>query len=1187
MRRRASTRPARPATAWLPRLLGILALAGFAAAVWFAGPLIGFAGSHPLEPAWIRTAFIAVAVLLVAASAAFRWQRARSAQRALAAAMAGTEDAEGDAPVLEKRMQDAIDTLRRASGRRNFLYDVPWYVVIGPPGAGKTTVLVNSGLRFPLAGADGAQPVTGVGGTRNCDWWFTDNAILIDTAGRYTMQDSDSTADSRSWLAFLGLLKKHRPRQPINGVIVAVSLADLMTDDDAVAGAETAKIRARLRELREALRIDFPVYVLFTKADLIAGFMEFFGDLDEARRRAVWGATFQNAERGKNTAGFAPAEFEALAARLTEETADRLQQVADPLARIALFGMAARFAALKGRVADFLASVFDQPAAQTGANLRGFYFSSGTQEGTPIDQLLGSIGRSFGSDPRPHLSGSGKSFFLHDLLIRVIFAESDWATFDRAADRRARLSRYAALGLVSLAGIAVLGAFGLSFASNRALVTATSQALAQYRTAAGPLTKNAPVADTDLGSVITGLDTLRDLPVGYAARDAATPVEETFGFSQRPRLISAASEAYREALERGLRSRLLLQLEQTIQARIADPAALYEPLKIYLMLGGQAPKADDAAIVAWMRRDWEENRYPGPSNRAGRADLEDHLSAMLALDDDQKPTFTLNKVLVESAQRSLGRMTVADRASTLLASAAGAAKVDDFRVTERGGAEAQSVFETNDGSELARLGVPGIYTYDGFHHFYLTQLADVARSLADEQWVIGAGGEQGSVEPELLRLGPELLDRYARDFAAAWNDMLGRLRFKSMTTDGPEYLVLSAAGAPTSPVGQFFEAVAAETALTRPPQQGGADPAQEQNLATGLARIGIVLPSGKSQERAGAAFAAATAETPGASIEAQFRPYQLLVTGQPGQRPVDALIQNFRDIYQTMLLAASAPAQSEHANANLQLQIATLRTNASRLPKALANMVRQAADDFDSSAAETSIAQLNKSLAETVTAPCQKTIADRYPFAAASSDEVPVAAFAALFAPNGVIDRYFAQYLAPLVDMSSQSWEWKQDSRLGQQLSKATLKEFQLAAEIRDAFFPVGSSAPSVSFTVTPFSLHTDADQAVLDFDGQTVQSYQSGSGAGTIVWPGGGADESASLTLSPELPGRDSSIKFQGAWALKRLLDAGALTRNGDALEARFVIGGRDVSYTIKAGATGNPFSIPALSGFSCPTTL
>lgn len=1171
-------------TGWLTRPLGLVALAGFSAAVWFAAPLIGFAGSRPLQPVWIRGGIIAAAVLLVAVGWALRSLRARRAQQALATALAAGAPDDSDAPVLEKRMIEAIETLKRASGKRNFLYDVPWYVIIGPPGAGKTTALVNSGLRFPLAGADAAQPVAGVGGTRNCDWWFTDEAILIDTAGRYTTQDSDAAADSRSWIAFLALLKQYRPRQPINGVIVAVSLADLMAGDG---DAEMVSIRARLKQLNEALRIDFPVYMLFTKADLIAGFMEFFGDLDEAGRRVVWGATFQHAERGQRTAGLAAAEFDALASRLAEATADRLQQVADPVARIALFGLPARFSALKERVDGFLTGVFDQPGERSGASLRGFYFASGTQEGTPIDQLLGSIGRSFGRDARAHLSGSGKSFFLHDLLAKVVFAESGWASFDRTAARRAGLLRAAAFGLVGLIGAGILGTLGLSFVRNRALVGATAQTLEQYRATATALTAETPVADTDLGTVIAGLDTLRDLPVGYATRAAATPAAETFGFSQRPRLVSAASEAYREALERGLRSRLLLQLEQTIQARITDPAALYEPLKVYLMLGGQAPKTDDETILRWMKRDWEESRYPGPSNRAGRADLEDHLRAMLALDDDHDPTFALNKELVESAQRSLGRMTVADRASALLASATDAAKVDDFRVTQRGGPEAQSVFEASDGSGLEKLGVPGIYTYDGFHRFYLSQLANVAQSLVDEQWVIGAGGELGGVEPELLRLGPELLDRYARDFAAAWNGMLGRLRFKAMTKDGPDYLVLSAAGAPGSPIGQLFEAVAAETALTRPPRQDGADPSSEQNLAAGLARIGIVLPGGKSQDRAGAAFAAAAAETPGAGIEAQFRPYQLLVIGQPGQRPVDALIQNFRDIYQTMLLAASAPAQSEHANANLQLQIATLRTNASRLPRALAGMVRQAADEFDADAAETSIAQLNKSLSETVTEPCQKAIADRYPFAAGGSDEVPVSDFAALFAPNGIIDRYFAQYLAPLVDMNGQSWEWKQDSRVGQQLSKATLKDFQLAGEIRDAFFPTGSSAPSVTFTVTPLTLHTDADQAVLDFDGQTVQSYQNGSGAGTIAWPGGAADDSASLTLSPELPGRDSSVKFHGVWALKRLFESGSLTRNGDALEARFVIGGRDVSYTIKAGQAGNPFAIPALSGFSCPTTF
>ena len=52
-------------------------------------------------------------------------------------------------------------------------------MIIGPPGAGKATVSVNSGLNFPLAQKFGKEALRGVGGTRSCNWWFTDQAVLL------------------------------------------------------------------------------------------------------------------------------------------------------------------------------------------------------------------------------------------------------------------------------------------------------------------------------------------------------------------------------------------------------------------------------------------------------------------------------------------------------------------------------------------------------------------------------------------------------------------------------------------------------------------------------------------------------------------------------------------------------------------------------------------------------------------------------------------------------------------------------------------------------------------------------------------------------------------------------------------------------------------------------------------------
>src|SRR6185369_4072284 len=144
--------------------------------------------------------------------------------------------------VLGERFARAVGMLKRrkVAGRkpwlsalsgRPYVYQLPWYVIIGAPGAGKTTALANSGLEFPLASRLGKKVIRGVGGTRNCDWWFASDAVLLDTAGRYTTQDSHQAADRAAWLGFLKLLVRYRPGQPINGVLLTVSVSDLLNAD--------------------------------------------------------------------------------------------------------------------------------------------------------------------------------------------------------------------------------------------------------------------------------------------------------------------------------------------------------------------------------------------------------------------------------------------------------------------------------------------------------------------------------------------------------------------------------------------------------------------------------------------------------------------------------------------------------------------------------------------------------------------------------------------------------------------------------------------------------------------------------------------------------------------------------------------------------------------------------------------
>lgn len=1204
---------------WVKIPMILIGLFAFAGIVWFAGPLLGIGESRPFESVWSRVLVILVGFTIVGAVYGFRWWRRRKAARALEEALKAEEAGQqaGDGDVLTGRMTEALETLKRSSGKQSYLYELPWYIIIGPPGAGKTTALVNSGLKFPLAdAAGGAAAVAGVGGTRYCDWWFTEEAVLIDTAGRYTTQDSDADSDKKSWQSFLSLLKTNRPKQPINGVILAISLEDLVTLDNDELNAHANAIRKRLLELHQELKIDFPVYTLFTKADLIQGFREYFGSFTESRRRKVWGATFQTEDRNKNMVGEVPAEFDALVRRLTEELPDRLHEEPDPISRIAIFGFPGQFATLRDRVSVFLNRIFEPTRYQANANLRGFYFSSGTQEGTPIDQVLGAMGRGFGSaQAAQHYSGTGKSFFLHDLLRNVIFAESGWVSFDKYAVRRAALLRYGAMSAVAAVFVALVGVWGWSFVQNKSLINSTENAVAEYRVTADEELKRDTVSDTDFHAVLSNLQTLRYMPAGYAKRGESTPLGETFGLSQRERLVSASTAAYRQGLERMLRSRLILRLERLIQSSMNEPDIVYEALKVYLMLGGLAPKLDRDLVFAWMKQDWED-LYPGAANAEGRRELLEHLQAMLDLDRGRKPTFELNGPLIESAQRSLARMNIADRAYALIRAAANAANLEEYSIASQGGADTALVFETIDGSPIEDLRIPGLFSYAGFHTFFLPSLGEVAEKLVDDQWVLGELGQQSGIEQQFGRLGPELLERYRKDFIAEWERVLANLKFRPMSADKPQYLTLAAASSPTSPIRLLFESLTRETMLTVEVEEtdlaevignvgagGGGAVAGAAGEAGRLvferfrdrqgafARIGLDMAMRKSQTRAGVAGtsggASARAQIPGANVEAYFKPYHILVEGEPGRRPIDQLVQNFYDVYQNLVLSATNPSQAEQASRNVQLAVVSLRASASRLPRTVAQMVEQAVNDFEGDAADTSISQLNQMLTANVTRACQQAVDNRYPFARRSARDVPIQDFARIFAPNGAIDRFFATHLAPLADIGGDTWEWKQDTRLGRELSRSTLREFQRAAQIRDAFFPTGGAMPGVQLTVTPNTISGDAEMALFDINGTVVSTQQGGGNSPvTFTWPGGGAGN-ATISLQPEIVGRESVRGASGAWALMRLLDQGSLSRQGDTLMARFVVGGREVSYRIQIGAVANPFFLPALSEFKCPSGL
>ncbi|MFT6450771.1 MAG: type VI secretion system protein ImpL [Halocynthiibacter sp.] len=1196
---------------WLRIIFTVLIVIAVCLAIWMIGPLVG---SDFLSKLWVRLLAIGLFVGTIGLITFLRYRKRSRAAADIENALIPQEP-EGDGVELAERMQGALATLRKRGGK-TYLYDLPWYVIIGPPGAGKTTALANSGIEFPLSGQDGGV-VEGFGGTRYCDWWFAEEAILIDTAGRYTTHDSDQKADETSWQAFLGMLKRSRPKQPINGVILAFSAEDMLKSSPEELAAHAQTVRARLAEIHETLRVDFPVYVLFTKADLVAGFREYFSSFSVNRRKRVWGVTFQTKDRKAATHEQVADEFDALVGRLSDEVMDRLSEEPDGISRIAIFGLPGQMAMMRDQISEFMRKVFEPTRYASNAILRGFYFTSGTQEGTPIDQVLGAMSRNDGAAGAAFspsfMSGKGKSFFLHDLLKDVIFAEQDWVSHDLGAVRRAAALRIAALSVIGAVTIGLLGAFGYSYWQNASLVRTAAAEADAYERAAIQEIEREEISETDLRPIIPYLNQLRNMPAGYGASETRG-VSERFGLGQRGRLASATENAYSDALERMFRPRLILDIERQMQQiRDAEDATqIYRALKVYMLLGGQGGRVDDAAIKVWFTEEWRENTFSSVADLTTREALEDHLDAMLTLDDDREIQVDIDENIIKRAREAIVQMPLVDQAYALIMERADLAGLPSFNLVDRTGDQALLVFSTTDGSELSDVSIPAIFTYEGFWGYFFPQLSEVGQRLKDDQWVLGEEANAVDFESQLRRLDRTLQSRYQQDFRAAWQEMFGRISLASMSADKPRYDALGAASsAVASPILRLVKEVSAETKLTREMEDlknlspedmakvmaGGGDGggaggevagsvgnsvvARMRSRSSGVQRIlfDALTNGNKSQERVNGSSDGMM--RPIERIEEDFEEWHLVLEGAPGARPIDAILADLDAIRSNLRLADANPAQSA---ALLPQLLSNLTRNNSRLPDALERLVNDAEEDFRADARDATLDDMNRALTNQITFNCRENITSVFPFAK-SPRQLATTEFGKFFGPGGDMDRFFNEFLASHVERTSDGLTYRADSPLFDRLSPTALKQFDRAERIRRAYFAAGGTQPEVQITVAHVDSHSSVARAQLELNGTNILT-QRGDQPKTAVWPGQGA--STTLALFPSLD-RESSMNFRGGpWTIIQFLRAASSRQSsGNSMRVTYNIGGRSITYDIGVNAVTNPFTMAEISEFRCPSSL
>ena len=830
------------------RVLSVLGIAALAAFL--------FLGADTLQITLVYAGLALALVLLIWFTVwAVRKVRAVRAARQIEAAINQPADdtrnttANADVAALRERMRDAVKTIKgsrlgQTTGNAA-LYELPWYIVIGNPAAGKSTAVVKSGLKFPFADKAG-NVVQGVGGTRNCDWFFTSEGILLDTAGRYSVHDEDR----KEWLGFLSLLKKQRPKAPINGILIAANVAELSQARPESAIRLAKNLRQRVQELTENLEVMAPVYLLFTKADLISGFTEFFEDRDRDEREKVWGATLPYDPLARSDAvALFDQHFDELFDGLKEMSIARMSLHRGQQLPPGVLTFPLEFSAVKPALRAFVATLFEENPYQFPPVFRGFYFTSAVQEGTASSRASEHVARQFALNDRPeHRSAmvvAENGFFLRDLFSKVIFADRNLVR-QYASRNKLRARTWAFAAAVGALAIA-LGSWTWAYLGNRQL-TANVQA---------DLDKAVLVQKerSDLASRIEALEILQDRIEQLESYRTTRPTSLSLGLYQG----EAIEAKLREEYFAGVRQVMLQPVAQALEAFLGDvnrnsarlqpmtrtpesgaaplqraagsaapglfseasPESVedaYNALKTYLMLGDR-PRMEAGHLTDQLTRFWrgwlEANRGAMPRERMIRS-AERMIGFTLSnLQDPAFPVLASNLSLVDETRQSLKRVVrgmparervyaeVKARASTRFPQMTVARIVSDLDRELIAGSYA----------------ISGTFTREAWDGYISDAFKDAAtKELQTADWVLKiAASDDLTLEGSPEQIRKALTDLYKTEYVKEWQRFMQGISIAEFETFEGAVKRMNRLGDPAqSPLKKVMQTLFDQTAWDNP-----------------------------------------------------------------------------------------------------------------------------------------------------------------------------------------------------------------------------------------------------------------------------------------------------------------------------------------------------------------------------------
>lgn len=323
-------------------------------------------------------------------------------------------------------------------------YSLPWYLVMGGVGSHRPDLFRRSGLSLPFGPPDAdAMALEGAA------WWFFDGGVMLDVTGEWVLDRSGASSDEKGWRHLLDQFQKHRPKKPLDGIVLALKGGDLLAA--ARDGAEglnrleqqAAHVYRKLWQLQKQLELRFPIYILITDCQDIPGFHSVCLELPEALGDEIFGWSSPYTVDTAYRESWVGEAFGSLTRRLTHvqtEIFATRPEIADP---DGVFLFPDAMGQLEEPLRVYLSQLFKPSAYHESILFRGLYFS-GTDE-LPFH--------------RREQSQRPRTYFVRQLLEQKIFPEAALCRPTAEAlvgrNRRVRIAQIALIVLALFLGAGV------------------------------------------------------------------------------------------------------------------------------------------------------------------------------------------------------------------------------------------------------------------------------------------------------------------------------------------------------------------------------------------------------------------------------------------------------------------------------------------------------------------------------------------------------------------------------------------------------------------------------------------------------------------------------------------------------------------------------------------------------------